>query len=255
MTIDEQHLDGIYETRISTTPISNDIAASLHAQIKRCEEAKEIRVIVIRLSDIPSHGEATGPYPNELQYRQPQGSHGSGPIVIQRTIEMIWNCSKPTIAFLSGQIDGIGIDLAAACDIRIGSCDLLIQDTRIRTGRTAATGITYMLPRLIGHSLSNRMLLLGDRFTADMAMAANFLHDVIPSDQFEDRCLRMSRKIANMPTRAWEVHKKQVIPQLDMSFDAAMTHSLGVRQTHVIKDRIEGIRAWQEKREPRFTGN
>ena len=51
-----------------------------------------------------------------------------------------------------------------------------------------------------------------------------------------------------MPTRAWEVHKLQVLPQLDLPFDAAMVHSLGVRQTHVIEDRLEGMKAWRERR-------
>ena len=39
-----------------------------------------------------------------------------------------------------------------------------------------------------------------------------------------------------------------------MGFDAAMVHSLGVRQTHVIEDQQEGVKAWRERREPRFTG-
>ena len=57
-------------------------------------------------------------------------------------------------------------------------------------------------------------------------------------------------EIASFPTRAWEVHKMQVLPQLDLGFDASMVHCLGIRQTHLIEDRVEGIAAWRERRDP-----
>ena len=71
---------------------------------------------------------------------------------------------------------------------------------------------------------------------------------------FESRASELLRDIAALPTRAWEVHKKQVLPQLDLGFDAAMVHCLGIRQTHVIEDQQEGRLAWRERRDPVFTG-
>ena len=98
------------------------------------------------------------------------------------------------------------------------------------------------------------MLLLGEVLTAAEAHRIDLVHEVVPAAGFRARADALAADIAQLPTRAWAVHKLQVLPQLDMGFEAAMTHSLGVRQTHVIEDRAEGMRAWRERRPPAFTG-
>lgn len=99
-----------------------------------------------------------------------------------------------------------------------------------------------------------RVLLLGEVLDAATARRIGLVHEVVEASAFEPRAEALAEEIAALPTRAWAVHKMQVLPQLDLAFDAAMTHSLGVRQTHVIEDRAEGIRAWRERRPPAFTG-
>ena len=214
----------------------------------------QIRALIVNVSADGDDGIDMGSWPERLRHRQPQGSHGAGPIVEQETIRALRQFMKPTIALMENTVNGLAIDLASACDVRVASKSTTLTDSRIHQGRSASTGIAYMLPKLIGQSQAMRILLLGETLSAAELQRIHFVHDVVEDAEFSEHTLALANQIATMATRAWEVHKMQVVPQLDLGFDAAMVHSLGIRQTHVIEDRAEGMRAWREKRDPEFTG-
>ena len=214
----------------------------------------QVRVLIVNVSADGDDGDDMGPWPNRLQHRQPQGAHGAGPIVEQETVRALRQFMKPTIALMENVVNGLAIDLSAACDVRVASASTTLTDTRIHQGRAASTGIAYMLPKLIGQSQAMRILLFGDTLSAEDLKRIHFAHEVVEDRHFSEHATALGNRIAAMATRAWEVHKMQVLPQLDLGFDAAMVNSLGIRQTHVIEDRAEGMRAWREKRDPEFTG-
>lgn len=195
-----------------------------------------------------------GELPREYEHRNPSGSHGLGPIIQQDALNALFHCMKPTVAFLTNKVTGSAIDLASFCDIRWVRSDVYLCDDRIHQSRTASTGITYLLPRLVGLSQAMRILLLGETFDAKQLVAAHFAHRVITIEEWDESVTAFCAQIGRMATRAYEVHKMQVLPQLDIGHDAAMVHSLGVRQTHLIKDRLEGIQSWRERRDPEFEG-
>lgn len=195
-----------------------------------------------------------GDWPERLAHRRPEGSHGPGPLPEQDAIKALRAFMKPTLALMHGDVLGLALDLACVCDIRLASATARIGDPRIRQGRAAATGIAYLLPKLIGQSQAMRILLLGETLDATEAKRIHLVHEVVDDEAFQTRARELAADIAKLPTRAWEVHKLQVLPQLDLPFDAAMVHSLGVRQTHVIEDRLEGMKAWRERRPPEFRG-
>ncbi|MXW53058.1 MAG: enoyl-CoA hydratase/isomerase family protein [Gammaproteobacteria bacterium] len=213
-----------------------------------------VRALVLDLNIERVDPNNMGSWPMGIEHRAVKGSHGPGPIVEQRLVKSLRDFLKPTIALIGPSLCDFGIDIAAACDIRIAREDSTITDTRVATGRTAASGIAYLLPRLVGLSQAMRISLLGETLTANEALRIHFLHQVIGTENFEQETAEFVERVAKMPTRAWELHKMQVLPQLDQDFDTAMIHSLGLRQTHVIKDRLEGIKAWRERREPEFKG-
>ena len=214
----------------------------------------EVRALGIETQSEGDAGDDMGDWPARLAHRHPEGSHGPGPLLEQEAIKVLRACAKPTIAILEGDTLGLAFDVACTCDLRIASDTARLGDPRIHQGRAAATGIAYLLPKLIGQSQAMRLMLLGEIVDAAEATRMQLVHKTWPQANFRDAADALVRQVAGMPTRAWEVHKLQVLPQLDLPFDAAMVHSLGVRQTHVIEDRLEGMKAWRERRDPEFTG-
>ena len=249
----EQHNTQLW-VRFLRPTINYAMLEALTTCILEATHDDQVRVLIVNVSADGDDGDDMGPWPNRLQHRQPQGAHGAGPIVEQETVRALRQFMKPTIALMENVVNGLAIDLSAACDVRVASASTTLTDTRIHQGRAASTGIAYMLPKLIGQSQAMRILLFGDTLSAEELKRIHFAHEVGEDRHFSEHASVLGNRIAAMATRAWEVHKMQVLPQLDLGFDAAMVHSLGIRQTHVIEDRAEGMRAWREKRDPEFTG-
>ena len=245
--------DSIVTIALDGKPIDYAALESVREAVAAAAQDDGIRALVL---DCESPGNAAdmGEWPARFAHRRPGGGHGPGPLPEQDAIKALRAFMKPTLALLRGEVLGLALDLACVCDVRIASRAAKIGDPRIREGRAAATGITYLLPKLIGLSQAMRILLLGEILNTDEALRIGLLHEVVEDAEFDARAAELAEELVRAPTRAWEVHKLQVLPQLDLPFDAAMTHSLGVRQTHVIEDRVEGMRAWRERREPKFTG-
>ena len=227
---------------------------ALRSAVETAADDPGVRALVLDCESGGDNATDMGAWPARLAHRRPAGSHGPGPLPEQDAVKALRGFMKPTLALMHGEVLGLAFDLSCVCDIRLASTDARIGDPRIGQGRAAATGIAYLLPKLIGQSQAMRLLLLGEIVDAAEAHRIQLVHEVVDAAGFGARADEFAAMLATMPTRAWEVHKLQVLPQLDLPFDAAMVHSLGVRQTHVIEDRVEGMKAWRERRDPAFSG-
>ena len=195
-----------------------------------------------------------GPWPGEYSHRRPDGSHGPAPIPPQELLKLVRSLPKPTMAVTHGRVLGLGLDLACVCDLRVCTDDTVFGDPRILQARHDTTGITYVLPRLIGQSQANRILLLGEQIDGGEAARLGLVNKSFDKAVFPAETTDLIQKVAEMPTRSFAIIKQQIIQQLDMPYETALMHSLAVRQTNVIEDLREGMTAFREKRKPVYLG-
>ena len=238
--------------------LTYEMVLSIRDAARHANTNDDIRVVVISSS---SNGFCAGEdrndlgdWPNEFSGRGPLGSHGLPPLPQQEMISALRSCQKPTVTLLTGNVTGLGLDIAAACDHRIATETTIVSDGRVQNAEHVATGITHILPRLIGLSQATRILLLGDELTATEARRIGLIHEVYPDNDFTVEADRFVDKISALATRSYSIIKEQTIEQLDMPYEWALKHSLAIRQTNVIEDRSEAAAAFKQKREPKFSG-
>ncbi|AWB32707.1 enoyl-CoA hydratase/isomerase family protein [Orrella marina] len=162
---------------------------------------------------------------------------------------------KPLICAINGYAMGGGMELALACDIRIASERAQFALSEVRIGSIPGAGGTQRLPRAIGASNAMLMLLTGDRFDAREALRVGLVSQVVPAADLMAQARAIALRIAQNAPLSVRAIKRLVYQGLDMPLPAAMDAERYVfgllRDT---EDRIEGRRAFQEKRQPEYKG-
>lgn len=172
----------------------------------------------------------------------------------QRLMRRWFWLDKPTIAAVHGNCHGIAGDLALAADFRIVCADTVFGDLRVRRAIPIGSGGTFLLPRLIGLSAANRIILTGDTITAADMVRLGLTSEVTEPDVFEETVRSFALRMAQAPTKAIAVMKTEMRRNLSASsFDDALEFEMSLLDTPV-EDRAEGARSFAEGRKPEFTG-
>jgi E-phenylitaconyl-CoA hydratase len=162
---------------------------------------------------------------------------------------------KPIIGAINGYAIGGGLELALACDIRICASHAQFGLSEVRLGSIPGAGGTQRLPRTVGPSNAMLMLLTGDRVDADEALRIGLVSKIVAADQLLAAATAIAQRIAANAPLAVRAVKRLVRDGLEMPLDQASQHeryAFGLlRDT---EDRLEGRRAFQEKRAPQFKG-
>ena len=162
---------------------------------------------------------------------------------------------KPSIAAVNGYAMGLGMGIALSCDIRIASENARMSETFIRRGLIPADGSCWQLPRMIG--LGETMLLqyTGAVLDAQECLRLGIVNRVVEHGELMERTLDLARQIAEGPTYSMALIKKLVQRSLQVGF-AESLRLAGPAQTLArrTEDHKEGVRAFVEKRTPRYAG-
>lgn len=160
---------------------------------------------------------------------------------------------KPIIAATSGWVVGGGIVMVMMCDLLVSTQDTQFYYPEAKLGTTAG-GISSLAARM-PHHLAMEIMLLGSKISAQRAYDVGFVNHVVPNGEHEAGALEMAEQLlasAPLVISALKRLVNEVMPVGPIERMVAVSQTIGrVRQSD---DLQEGIRAYKEKRRPRFTG-
>lgn len=172
-----------------------------------------------------------------------------------RLIGRIVGIEKPVIGAINGVTAGAGCGVALATDIRIASHEATFVLSFSRVGLIPDSGTTWTLPRLVGYARAFEMAVTADRIPAEKALAWGIVNQVVPAEQLDEIVAAWANTLADGPTLAYGLTKRAMHRANGMSLDEALSYESRLQEiAGRSEDSREGVRAFVEKREPKFAG-
>ena len=161
----------------------------------------------------------------------------------------------PIVGALNGHAVGGGFGLALLCDLRVGNRDAKYGANFAKLGLAPGMAISYMLPRIVGLSHANEMLLTGRLVEGDEAVRIGLLDRAVAAEEVLPNALALAQTIAANAPFAVRATKAAIRRGLGLEIrEAARAESVVQAQSIAMDDAREGIAALLDKREPTFTG-
>lgn len=168
-----------------------------------------------------------------------------------RIFDRLARLGKPTVAVLDGHAFGGGLELAAACDLRVMAPGATLALPEAGVGVVPGWSGTQRLLRLLPEPMVKEMALFGQRISASRALACGFAA-AVGDDPFALALTILDRALTLSP-RATEI-SKSMIHAAQGEDRAAMVEALGSAAIGATADRAEGVASFREKRKPEFSG-
>jgi enoyl-CoA hydratase/carnithine racemase len=174
----------------------------------------------------------------------------------RRLVTSIRQMTKPVIAAVNGPAAGAGCNLALACDLRIASTTATFSQSFVKVGLHPDWGGTYFLPHLVTPNKACEMFFLGEAIEAEEALRLGMVNRVVAPDELESATRNLAERLRDAPPISIAAAKQAVY----MSQSAELEEMLRFETEAQLRcfeshDGREGIRAFLEKRAPRFTGH
>jgi enoyl-CoA hydratase/carnithine racemase len=161
----------------------------------------------------------------------------------------------PVLAASQGSVISAGLELVLACDLRIAADNASFGLPEVSEGILPLAGGSQRLPRIAGRSVATSMLLLGDELDASAAYRAGLVSRVVPVAALKSETRELAQRIVANGPLALRYAKEAVANGLEMPLDHALRYELDLSVIlQTTADRAEGVRAFLDKRPPRFNG-
>jgi 2-(1,2-epoxy-1,2-dihydrophenyl)acetyl-CoA isomerase len=255
--------DGVLRLRLDRAEkrnaLSDDMMAAMIAALDAAGRDEAVRVILISgegenfcsgfdiLTRNIRSGDEQRPRVGSIQRRLPAQAH--------RLIPLILTTQTPVVCRVQGWCAGIGLNIALAADFTIASDDTRFWMPFVDRGFTPDSGATWLLPRRIGEVRAREMLLLARVVDATEASQWDMVHRIVPGADLDAAVDDVVQQLAAGATVAvgltkWLLNSGREHSLLDHHQNEAFAMELSSRS----EDFREGMAAFREKRDPKFTG-
>jgi enoyl-CoA hydratase/carnithine racemase len=249
----ERPSNDIVVFRINRPQVRNalnlEVRTRLADEITRCGADDGVRCIIVTGSDTAF---AAGADISEMAE--------AGPVeVMSRNVQKYWraimDCPKPLIAAVEGFALGGGLELALCADIIVAGEGAKLGLPEVKVGILPGGGGTQKLARLVGRHRAMLLIMTGKMFSAAEALAMGVVSEVAPTGQALPRAIEIAKEIAAMPPISVMQIKEIVNAGLNAPLDTAlMLERKAFQLQFATRDQKEGMRAFMEKRKPKFEG-
>jgi enoyl-CoA hydratase/carnithine racemase len=162
---------------------------------------------------------------------------------------------KPVVAAINGYALGGGCELALACDFRFAAADARLGLPEIRLGIIPGAGGTQRLPKLVGLARARDLIFSGRHVGADEALEIGMIDAVTAPDRVYEDALARARAFADGPSLAYRAAKVALLAAGDRrQEDGLEVEREMFRELFATQDQKEGMRAFLDRRDPRFVG-
>jgi enoyl-CoA hydratase/carnithine racemase len=176
-------------------------------------------------------------------------------VIFEHAAFRVLRCPVPVIAAVEGFALAGGCELALLSDFIVASETAVFGVPETTLGIFPGIGGTQLLPRILGAPLAKELIFTGRRMRAEEAKAAGLLNHLVPKGQARAKATEIAATIAQNGPFAVRQAKKAIAYGLETDLDTAMILAIeAYNATVVTEDRLEGVRAFNEKRKPNFKG-
>jgi enoyl-CoA hydratase/carnithine racemase len=232
--------------------INRALAAELEANVARASSDKGIRVVILT-----GAGDKAFCAGADLKERTSMSEDDVRRFLdrLRNTLRAIETSDAVFVAAVNGVALGGGTELALACDLRVAAPHAEMALTEVRLGIIPGGGGTQRLARLVGAGRAKDLILTGRRVSADEALAIGLVNRVALPGALLGSAGEMAQQISQNGPLAVAAAKHAIDEGADLPIEAAL--KLELQKYEIVlktEDRLEGLRAFAEKRTPRFQG-
>ena len=248
--------DNIAEIKLNRPQLLNsfnyEMADEFLDALKKCAKNKKIRAIIITGTgrgfcagqDLEEATRKNGPTIDNII------DHTYNPI-----IKMITSIEKPIICYVNGIAAGAGANLAISCDITFAASSAKFIQSFINIGLVPDSGGTYNLPRLIGKQRAAALMFSGEKISSAEAEKIGMIYKSVDDENGYQITLDFAKKISEKPTKSIGLIKNL----LNLSNRNNLSKQLELEKKYQITaakstDHKEGVKAFFEKRKPKYIG-